>query len=79
MPQYVTGLCAAHSDLEPARSWLYFDLPDESIAKFVIHSVFRNGNGEYLDVTPSNAGQEYPFISSNLAEEDDQVMQPTPT
>ena len=55
---------------QPVRGWLYFDLADaEDYVFFIGHSAIEIPEGELWDITPLNAIQQYPFISSGLAEE----------
>lgn len=65
----VTIWCEHNSEYTPVRGWLYFDLPGLNYVKFIAHSVVLTPDNKLFDITPSNATQEYPFISSNLEEE----------
>lgn len=66
----VTEWCKHKPDFKPVRGWLYFDLPGLKYVKFVAHSAVRTPEGELYDITPSNASQDYPFIESDLSEEE---------
>lgn len=66
----VTIWCEHNLGFKPARGWLYFDLPGSNFVKFVAHSVVIGPNGEIRDFTPSNASQDYPFITSGLSEDE---------
>ncbi len=55
--------CDSNEGYEPVRGWLYFDLVGTmDRVMFVQHSVVRTPEGDLVDITPSNAGQDYPFI-----------------
>lgn len=58
----------------PVRGWLYFDLPGLGYVKFVSHSAVMTPEGEIVDITPSGAMQNYPFLEGNLSEEDYQHL-----
>lgn len=62
--------CQQMPDYTVVRGWLYFDLPGLNYVKFVAHSAVRTPEGELFDITPSNASQDYPFIESDLGEEE---------
>lgn len=66
----VTEYCELDSRFSPVRGWLFFDLPNESYYKFVAHSVLKFPDGSIMDITPSNAGAEYPFLTSGLSNKD---------
>ncbi len=62
--------CANNPSYTPVRGWLYFNLPGFPHVKFVSHSVVRAPDKELYDITPSNASKDYPFVESNLSEEE---------
>lgn len=66
----VTIWCSHNAEFTPARGWLYFNLPGLIFVKFVAHSAVEAPEGELFDITPSNASQDYPFITSGLSEEE---------
>lgn len=68
--QNVTIWCAQNSQFTPVRGWLYFEMEGSDCALFLAHSVVREPSGVLADITPSNASQDYPFIESQLSEED---------
>jgi hypothetical protein len=66
----VSHFCELKPEYKPVRGWLYFELPGLSISKFVSHSVVRAPDGAMYDITPWNASEHYPFIASNLSEDE---------
>jgi hypothetical protein len=62
--------CQHRTDHKPVRRWLYFDLPGLSHVVFVAPSAVRTPEGELFDITPSNASQDYPFVNSDLSEDE---------
>lgn len=66
----VTYFCEHNPDWVPVRGWLYFDLQGLDISKFVSHSIVRDSAGAYWDITPLVASQDYPFVTSNLSEDE---------
>ncbi|MDH5231121.1 MAG: hypothetical protein OEY38_13735 [Gammaproteobacteria bacterium] len=66
----VSELHLQDNDYIPVRGWLYFDLPGLDFVKFVAHSAIRKPNGKIVDITPSNASKDYPFLDGNLSEEE---------
>lgn len=62
--------CEHNGEFEPVSGWFYFDLPGLNYVKFVAHSAVRTPEKELFDITPSNASQDYPFISGRLGEEE---------
>lgn len=66
----VTIWCLHNITHEPVRGWLYFSLPGTLHVRFVAHSAVRTPEGQLFDITPSNAGQDYPFITGELTEDE---------
>ncbi len=66
----VTTWCNHKSEYTPVRGWLYFDLSELNCIRFVAHSAVLTPQGELYDITPKNASQDYPFLSSNLSDEE---------
>jgi hypothetical protein len=66
----VTELCLMNADLQPARGWLMFDLVATNLVKFVAHSVVKNIDGKYYDITPPNIDNRPPFILAKDSEVD---------
>lgn len=66
----VTEYCQLDRRFSPVRGWLFFDLPYENYYKFVAHSVLKFPDGSIMDITPSNAGAEYPFLACNVSNRD---------
>lgn len=62
--------CSHNDNFSPVRGWLYFDLPGLPSVMFMAHSAVLTPEGELSDITPSNASRDYPFLSSNLSEEE---------
>jgi len=65
----VSTWCRHMSEYKAVRGWLYFDLPGLNYVKFLAHSAVQTPDGELLDITPSDASRDYPFIKSGLSEE----------
>ena len=63
----VTELGNMNSELEPVRGWLMID--GEKSVVFVAHSVVKNVDGKFYDITPPNNGPRPPFIIANDNEE----------
>lgn len=61
-----TVWCELKEGFAPVRGWLYFD----QLGLLVAHSAVRAPDGELYDLTPSQASAEYPFLESDLSEED---------
>jgi hypothetical protein len=53
-----------------ARGWLYFDLQGFNYVMFVQHSVLESPEGQLMEITPSDASQEYPFIRAYESDEE---------
>ena len=66
----VTQVCVNESSYTPVRGWLVFNIKEENLLKFVSHSVVKTPEGIMVDITPSNVNQEYPFLPSNLNDEE---------
>lgn len=66
----VTNLCLLANEYTPVRGWLYFDLPGLDYVKFVAHSAVKTPEGDVFDITPAIASQGYPFLVSNLSEDE---------
>lgn len=62
--------CELNTDYSPVRGWIYFDLSGLDYVRFVAHSAVKAPDGDLYDITPSNASQDYPFIESELTEEE---------
>jgi hypothetical protein len=62
--------CQNNPDYKSVRGWLYFDLAGLNFVKFVAHSAVKSSDGELYDITPSNASKDYPFVDSELTEEE---------
>lgn len=63
-----TDWCELKPEFTPVRGWLYFDLPGLPHVKFVAHSIVRTPGGDLVDITPSDATQDYPFLVSGLSD-----------
>ena len=66
----VLVFCENAAGYKVQRGWLYFDLPGMNFVKFVAHSVVKSSKGELIDITPSNASIDYPFLESGISEEE---------
>lgn len=66
----VSYFCEHNAGHTPVRGWLYFELPGLTVAKFLSHSVVRAPDGVLYDITPWEATQHYPFLASNLTEDE---------
>lgn len=67
--------CGHNSNYHPVRGWLYFDLPGIAYVKFVAHSVVRKPDGSLVDITPSGASSDYPFVTANLTDDEyDEIL-----
>ena len=64
--QNITDYCEYDRSFKPARGWLFFDISVDGYCKFVAHSALQFPNGKVIDITPSNAMAEYPFIHGGL-------------
>ena len=66
----VTVLCSMIDEIEPTRGWLMFDLIGTNLVKFVAHSVVKNTDGKYYDITPPNTVMRPPFVLAKESEEE---------
>lgn len=67
----VTEWCTRYPEYEIVRGWLYFDFGGVlGRVQFLAHSAVRAPDGLLYDITPSQASQEYPFLTANLSEDD---------
>jgi hypothetical protein len=67
----VTTWCHYQSAHQPIRGWLYFDL--ENLMPYVLfkpHSAVATEDGTLVDITPSVASRQYPFIVAEESEEE---------
>ena len=63
--------CRSHPEYKPVRGWLFYALGYE--ADFVLfqqHSVMLTPENKLIDITPSKAVDEYPFIIARESDED---------
>ena len=71
----VTQWCLNNPQYEIVRGWLYFHVEGAlGRVQFLAHSAVRAPDGFLYDITPSRATQDYPFLSSNLTEEEFSAM-----
>jgi hypothetical protein len=63
--------CYFEKDYKPVRGWLFFDYGYmlDRVA-FLQHSILMFPDGHLLDITPSNASQNYPFLRVYESDED---------
>lgn len=66
----VSYFCEQKPRYSPVRGWFYFELPGMSYAKFLSHSVVCSPDGTFYDITPWEATEHYPFLPSNLSEDE---------
>lgn len=66
----VDTFCDYKPDHTPVRGWLFFELKGLNKVKFNAHSVVQTPQGDLIEITPSNASKEYPFIKSALSDDD---------
>lgn len=55
-------ICDHMHGYEAVRGWLLFDYEYLAHVDFIQHSVVRFPDGQVVDITPSTAGSDYPFI-----------------
>jgi len=67
----VDAYCQLHKDFKPIRGWLFFDYGYflDHVA-FCQHSVVMSPDGQLIDITPSNATQDYPFLRVEESDKD---------
>lgn len=71
----VTELCAHDPTYSPVRGWLYFDFGGYlDRVQFLAHSAVRAPDGMLYDITPSQASQQYPFLSANLPDQEYEAL-----
>ena len=59
----VAQWCAFQPNHRPVRGWLYFDYDNLlPYVHFNAHSVIQNEAGELVDITPTLASRDYPFL-----------------
>ena len=72
----VTTWCHHYSDHRPVCGWVYFDFVkvrwpgDAPFVRFNMLSVIETEHGELVDITPSRASTQYPFIRAEESEAD---------
>lgn len=67
----VDTYCQYDNSYVPVRGWLFFDYGYLlNYVSFLQHSILRFPDGRLMDITPSHASQDYPFIIANESDED---------
>lgn len=62
----VKKLCELDKSYKQIYGWLYSNTSEFGFIIFMFHSIAQNQDGEFVDITPSTARYDYPFLTSNI-------------
>lgn len=66
----VTVWCQNNPNFQVVRGWLYMDMAGQlPYEVFLAHSVVRDREGMFWDITPLQALEKYPFIEATESED----------
>src|SRR3979490_1529128 len=67
--------CRARPEHKPVRGWLILENhPRLGVCRFVAHSVIEDERARLFDLTPSAASQRYPFLRTEMVDEEYLLM-----
>lgn len=63
------SFCKLDVSFKHVYGFLFNDASELGYVAFIFHSVVECSNGSFIDITPTTARNEYPFIVSNIPDE----------